>query len=208
MASLSSGSKAGCSSPTPTMSPIGWGEIADADDVQAVVLDAVTIPVIDTTAAEMLRNLARELSGRGKSQFVVGDIGQVRDVLREAGAEMAPANVYPTVDAPTTMIPAAERTASAGQARRLKPLSWSDSSCGRSPTGASLLLGQLRVRRLLALDSRQRPLGQRLLDHALGFIAGSAVAFVLFAQFRHLPMGSCARPLSPPPSPPASRVVS
>jgi STAS domain len=72
---------------------------ADADDVQAVVLDAVTIPVIDTTAAEMLRNLARELSSRGKTLFVVGDIDQVRDVIREAGTEAALANVYPTVNA-------------------------------------------------------------------------------------------------------------
>lgn len=67
--------------------------------VHALVLDALTTPVIDTTAADMLRNLATELKVSGVQMSLVGDIGQVRDVLRATGASTALDRVYPTIDA-------------------------------------------------------------------------------------------------------------
>jgi sulfate permease, SulP family len=56
---------------------------ARADGVKAVVIDAETMPYVDVTAAEMLSQ--------------VRDIGQVRDVLREAGADDGAA-LFPSVE--------------------------------------------------------------------------------------------------------------
>lgn len=63
-----------------------------------MVLDAVAIPVIDTTAADMLRNLALELANLDVQLILVGDLGQVRDVLREAGVSTELDPAYPSID--------------------------------------------------------------------------------------------------------------
>ena len=70
---------------------------AREDGVQAVVLDAQTVPYVDVTAAEMLRQVRDDLERDGVRLVVARDIGQVRDVLQRAGAEDE-AVVYPTVE--------------------------------------------------------------------------------------------------------------
>ena len=62
---------------------------------RAVVLDAETVPFIDVTAATMLAELAESLHDRGVAFVIAGEMGQVRDVLRATGSELAP--TYPTV---------------------------------------------------------------------------------------------------------------
>lgn len=74
------------------------------DDVRALVLDPETVPMIDTTAANMLRDLSRELESRGVRTIVVGDIGQVRDVLRVSGADGSFSRVQPDIDAAVAAI--------------------------------------------------------------------------------------------------------
>ena len=71
---------------------------ARKDGVKAVVLDAETVPYVDVTAAEMLQQLRADLDRDGVRLLVARDIGQVRDVLRRAGAEDATA-VFPSVEA-------------------------------------------------------------------------------------------------------------
>jgi sulfate permease, SulP family len=70
---------------------------AGRDGVKAVVLDAETVPDIDVTAAEMLSQLRGDLDRAGVRLLVARDIGQVRDVLRRAGAEDE-AVVFPSVE--------------------------------------------------------------------------------------------------------------
>jgi sulfate permease, SulP family len=70
---------------------------ARGDGVKAVVLDAETVPEIDVTAAEMLSQLRGDLDRAGVRLLVARDIGQVRDVLRRAGAE-DDAVVFPSVE--------------------------------------------------------------------------------------------------------------
>jgi high affinity sulfate transporter 1 len=66
----------------------------------AVVLDAETTPAIDVSATDMLIALARDLRRRHVELLVAQGIGQIRDVLRRAGAEEEVLQtVYPTVDA-------------------------------------------------------------------------------------------------------------
>lgn len=74
-------------------------ELAEADGVRAVVLDAAAVPTIDVTAAQMMRDLAEALRARGVAFVAVGDVGQVRDVLRESGATEVLSTLYPTIDA-------------------------------------------------------------------------------------------------------------
>ena len=71
---------------------------ARADGVKAVVIDAETVPYIDVTAAETLRQLRDDLERDGVQLLLARDIGQVRDVLRRAGAEDEAAAVFPTVE--------------------------------------------------------------------------------------------------------------
>lgn len=66
--------------------------------VHALIVDAAAIPVIDTTAADMLRDLASELHARGVTLTLVGDIGQVRDVLRTAEPHIALGRTFSTID--------------------------------------------------------------------------------------------------------------
>lgn len=77
------------------------------DDVHAVVLDAATAPTIDVTAARMLRDTADELRHRDVQFVAVGDIGQVRDVLRESGADSVLQRVYPSIEGAVTALKAA-----------------------------------------------------------------------------------------------------
>jgi anti-anti-sigma factor len=73
--------------------------LAASDGTRAVVLDAETVPFVDVTAAEMLGELSRDLARDGVTLLLTRDIGQVRDLLRRAGAEDTLEHVYPTVDA-------------------------------------------------------------------------------------------------------------
>jgi SulP family sulfate permease len=66
----------------------------------AVVLDAETTPAIDVSATDMLIALARDLRRRHVELLVAHGIGQIRDILRKAGAEEEVLQtVYPSVDA-------------------------------------------------------------------------------------------------------------
>ena len=49
-----------------------------------VVLDAESVPSIDVTAARMLAEVADELERDGIGFVMARDVGQVRDILREA----------------------------------------------------------------------------------------------------------------------------
>jgi MFS superfamily sulfate permease-like transporter len=73
--------------------------IAGADTVTAVVLDAETVPFVDVTAAQMLTDLALDLERAGVVLVLARDIGQVRDILRRAGADTLVDHVYPNVNA-------------------------------------------------------------------------------------------------------------
>lgn len=70
----------------------------------AVVLDAESIPVIDVTATDMLTQLADELDRRGVRLLIARDVGQVRDLLHQAGATGLVDHIYPTVDAAVTAV--------------------------------------------------------------------------------------------------------
>lgn len=65
-----------------------------------VVLDARTVPFVDSAAAGMLGQLRRDLERSGATLVLAQDVGQVRDVLRAvAGAAGTPElERYPTVD--------------------------------------------------------------------------------------------------------------
>jgi sulfate permease, SulP family len=52
--------------------------------VTGVVLDAESVPSIDVTAARMLEEVADELQRDGIGFVMARDVGQVRDILREA----------------------------------------------------------------------------------------------------------------------------
>ncbi|SDU73135.1 SulP family inorganic anion transporter [Jiangella alkaliphila] len=94
-------------------------ELAAADGVHALVLDAATVPSVDVTAAGMLRDTAAELRARGVELLAVGDVGQVRDVLRRTGAATVLNRLYPTVDAAVAATsPGEGEAAGDGAARR------------------------------------------------------------------------------------------
>jgi high affinity sulfate transporter 1 len=69
------------------------------DSTRAVVIDAETTPAIDVSATDMLIALAAELRRRGVRLLVAHGIGQIRDVLRNAGRDDdVLQTVYATVD--------------------------------------------------------------------------------------------------------------
>lgn len=73
----------------------------------AVVLDASTTPAIDVSATEMLAQLASDLRRDGIALLIAHGIGQVRDVLRRAGAEQDVLQaMYATVDEAVAAAPA------------------------------------------------------------------------------------------------------
>jgi high affinity sulfate transporter 1 len=69
---------------------------AKAADADVVIVDARTTPSIDVSATEMLGTLNRDLAREGIALALARDVGQVRDVLAEAGEGLPPA--YATVD--------------------------------------------------------------------------------------------------------------
>ncbi|MEU9842108.1 SulP family inorganic anion transporter [Actinomadura sp. NPDC048032] len=72
---------------------------AGREGATAVVIDAETVPFVDVSAVRMLDELTEELEARGVRLLLAGDVGQVRDVLRTAGARAELRHVYPTVQA-------------------------------------------------------------------------------------------------------------
>ncbi|MFS0701150.1 SulP family inorganic anion transporter [Cellulomonas sp. 179-A 4D5 NHS] len=75
---------------------------------QAVVLDAETVPFVDSAAAEMIVTLHRDLARADATLVVARDIGQVRDVLRgTADADDLP-TLYPDVDTAVTAVTASD----------------------------------------------------------------------------------------------------
>ncbi len=72
---------------------------AASDQIHTVVLDAANIAFVDVTAVEMLDQLSHDLERRGVRFLIARDVGQVRDVLRGAGADASLQRVYPTVQA-------------------------------------------------------------------------------------------------------------
>jgi sulfate permease, SulP family len=66
-------------------------------DTRAVVLDAETVPFVDVSAARMLEDLAGDLRREGVALAIARDIGQVRDVLRRAGADAPLVQVHRTI---------------------------------------------------------------------------------------------------------------
>ena len=68
-----------------------------ADDTHTVVLDLQSVPVIDVTATAMLADLDDELVRTGRRLLIAREVGQVRDVLRHAGAEGLAQRIHPTV---------------------------------------------------------------------------------------------------------------
>lgn len=74
-------------------------DAASREGTNAIVLDCESVPFIDVSAVRMLDELAAQLSGDKVRLLLARDVGQVRDVLREAGREEEIAPVYPTVRA-------------------------------------------------------------------------------------------------------------
>ena len=70
---------------------------AEEPGVRAVVVDAGAVPFVDVSAARMLDGLAGDLAARGSGLLMARSVGQVRDVLRAAGADPDLARLYPTV---------------------------------------------------------------------------------------------------------------
>ena len=68
-----------------------------ADDTKAIVLDAETMPFVDVSAARMLEELAEDLRRDGVALVLARDVGQVRDVLRRAGAQAPLVQVHRTI---------------------------------------------------------------------------------------------------------------
>ncbi len=66
--------------------------------VKAVILDTVSVPFIDYTAATTISELSEQLRGDGVTLVIARDIGQVRDVLSTAVEEERPPH-FPSVRA-------------------------------------------------------------------------------------------------------------
>jgi sulfate permease, SulP family len=68
--------------------------------VDAIVLDAQTVPSIDVTAGSMLIELGHDLQRQGKRLLLAREVGQVRDILAaEQGPRAVPIEIYPSVRA-------------------------------------------------------------------------------------------------------------
>ena len=72
--------------------------------VQAVVIDAETVPFIDVTAAQVLDQVARELRADGVRVLIARNIGLVRDVIHAAPGDSILDAAYPTVDEAVTRV--------------------------------------------------------------------------------------------------------
>jgi len=73
--------------------------LAEAERPRTVVLDAGTVPFLDSAAAEMLVTLRTDLSRLGADLVLARDLGQVRDELRAVVDRDERPAVYPDVDA-------------------------------------------------------------------------------------------------------------
>lgn len=71
----------------------------EAEQAKAVVIDAENVPFIDVTAVRVLDRLAEELEHDGVRLLIARDVGQVRDVIHEAGADEGLQRVYRSVGA-------------------------------------------------------------------------------------------------------------
>jgi MFS superfamily sulfate permease-like transporter len=66
---------------------------------RAVIIDAQTAPFIDVTATDMLVQVAHELARTHIRLAIAHPVGQIRDVLHQAGeTRRTPIDVYPTID--------------------------------------------------------------------------------------------------------------
>jgi SulP family sulfate permease len=72
-----------------------------------VVLDAETVPFVDSAAAEMIATLQRDLARAGAVLVIARDVGQVRDVLRGSAEADALPPLYPDVDTAVAAVTAA-----------------------------------------------------------------------------------------------------
>jgi sulfate permease, SulP family len=72
---------------------------ASGPGVRGLVLDAESMPFVDVTAARMLYELTKSLDAAGVRFVIAEDVGQVRDVLGQAGDIAAFGRFYPTVQA-------------------------------------------------------------------------------------------------------------
>jgi sulfate permease, SulP family len=70
---------------------------AAGEGIYGIVLDAESTAFVDTTAAAMLEELAGDLRRAGVKLVLARSIGQLRDVLREAGAGDLVLVLHPTV---------------------------------------------------------------------------------------------------------------
>lgn len=68
------------------------------DDTRAVVIDLESVPTVDVTATAMLVELHEELERTGRRLLLARQVGQVRDVLRHAGAEALADQFHASVD--------------------------------------------------------------------------------------------------------------
>ncbi|WP_081829826.1 SulP family inorganic anion transporter [Paraoerskovia marina] len=84
-------------------------------DTRAVVLDAQTVPFVDVTAAKMLVELRDSLQSKGVTLYLTRDVGQVRDLIRNAepSREFMP-HVVPDVHAAVAAFDESEKGTSAG----------------------------------------------------------------------------------------------
>jgi sulfate permease, SulP family len=78
---------------------------AAAEGVRVVVLDLESVPLLDVSAARMLRTVAEDLGRSGIELRLARVVGQVGDVLGKAVAEPPP--VYPTIAAAVRAAPGA-----------------------------------------------------------------------------------------------------
>jgi SulP family sulfate permease len=67
-------------------------------DTRAIVLDLASVPTIDVSAVDMLVELDADLGRREVALLVARDIGQVRDLLENAGGTELLDRVHATVD--------------------------------------------------------------------------------------------------------------
>ena len=74
-------------------------DIAAAEDVHAVILDAETTPFVDISAARMLVALHKELRDRGVRLLLARVVGQVRDLLECTSEDRDLTASYPTIGA-------------------------------------------------------------------------------------------------------------
>ncbi len=89
-------------------------------NVNAVVLDAETIPAIDVTASHMLNELGHDLQRQGKRLVLARQVGQVREI-RAADRGPTAMEIYPSVRAAVDALRAQSQENVNGEAAVLAP---------------------------------------------------------------------------------------